>query len=120
MYKPKQNKMTVFVKAEYLIEYTFQMTDNTNRYGKKHRFTFVDRIQNLSLDIYSKLIKSNQLPFSMRKEIQLDAIADMEVLIALIEISLNKEFIDDEQCERWASKVIDVKNLTGAWLKKSN
>lgn len=111
--------MTVFVKAEYLIDYTFQMTDNTKRYGKKHRFTFVDRMQNLALDIYSKLRKSNQLPFNMRRELQLDAISDMEVLLALIEISLQREFIDSDQCERWASKVLDVKNLTGAWLKKS-
>lgn len=112
-------KMTVFVKAEYLIDYTFQMTDNTNRYGKKHRFTFVDRMQNLVLDIYSKLVKSNQLPLSERKQLQVDAISDMEVLLALIEISLQRGFIDGDQCERWASKVMDVKNLTGGWLKRS-
>lgn len=111
--------MTVFVKAEYLIDYTFQMTDNTKRYGKKHRFTFVNRIQNLSIDIYSKLIKSNELPFNKRRDIQQDALSDMEVLISLIEISLNRKFIDYDQCERWVGKVLDVKNLTGAWLKRS-
>ena len=112
-------KMTVFVKAEYLIDYTFQMTDNANRYAKKHRFTFVDRMQNLALDIYCKLVKSNQLPMSERKTLQIEAISDMEVLLALIEISLQRDFIDAEQSERWANKVIDVKNLTGAWLKRS-
>lgn len=111
--------MTVFVKIEYLIDYTFQMTDNTKRYGKKYRFTFVDRMQNLVLDIYSKLVKANQLPLNTRKELQLDAISDMEILLSLIELSLQRGFIEHEQCKIWASKVMDVKNLTGAWLKKS-
>ena len=114
-----KGKMTVFVKAEYLMDYTFQMTDSTKRYAKKHRFTFVDRMQNLALDIYCKLRKCNELPMSERRDLQRDAISDMEVLIALIEISLRREFIDYDQCKRWASKVIDVKNLTGAWLKSS-
>lgn len=44
--------MLVLKKAEDLIDYTFTMTDNTDRFPKKTRFTFVNRMQNLALDIY--------------------------------------------------------------------
>lgn len=111
--------MQVFSKAEDLIDYTFIMTENTDRYAKKHRFTFVDRMQNLTLDIYSKLRKANELPFSDRKKIQQDAISDMCVLSALIKISLDRNFIDHEQSKIWTSKLLDVKNLAGAWMKLS-
>ena len=58
----KRNKMTVQQKSEELIDYTFAMTDNTNRYPKKYRFTFVDRIQNRVLDINDLICEINEMP----------------------------------------------------------
>lgn len=47
--------MKVFDRARVLIDYTMTITDNTSRFPKKARFTFVDRMQNMTLDIYKKL-----------------------------------------------------------------
>ncbi len=55
-----KEKLTVLIKAKELIEYTFCMTESTKRFPKKTRFTFINRMQNLSLDIYSKLLKINE------------------------------------------------------------
>ena len=47
--------MKVFERAQALIDYTMIITDNTDRFPKKARFTFVDRMQNMSLEVYRKL-----------------------------------------------------------------
>lgn len=109
--------MTVFTKAEHLLDYTFQMTDSVKRYPKKYRFTFVNRINDLALDICINLRKCNELPVKKKRDLQINILADIEGLLTLIELSLQRKFIDHDQCSRWTSKVVDVKNLTGAWLK---
>lgn len=53
--------MKVFERATTLIDYTITITENTDRFPKKTRFTFVDRLQNMTLDIYRKLSKANEL-----------------------------------------------------------
>lgn len=115
----KKNKTTVQQKSEELIDYTFVMTDSINRYPKKYRFTFVDRMQNLALDIHTGAVKANELPISSRKPLQINILSDLEVLITLIEISLNRSFIDHEECERWTNKALDVKRLAAAWMHRT-
>ena len=61
--------MKVFDKAQILIEYTINITDNTNRFPKKARFTFVDRMQNLVLDVYTKLSMANEYRDGRRREL---------------------------------------------------
>lgn len=111
-------EMTVFKKAKDLIEYTFDMTSNKNRYPKKYTFTLVNRIQNLALDIYSKLIKTNESPINKRREMLADILGDIQVMYFLIEFSLKLKRIDKRQCGIWAKKTKDVRCLTAAWKNK--
>ena len=111
--------MKVFKKAEDLIDYTFTMTDNTKRFPKKYRFTFVNRMQEMVLDIYKKISKTNEIPVSKRREIQIDILSDLNVLLALIKLSLKRELINEKQTEIWTKKVLDVKYLTAAWMKST-
>jgi hypothetical protein len=111
--------MIIFDKTRILIDYTITITDNTKRFPKKHRFTFVDKMQNLTLNIYKKLSKVNEYPTNKRKDIQIDVLGDINVLLALIDISLERKFITKNQAGIWTKKVLDVKYLTAAWLKKS-
>lgn len=46
--------MKVFDRARALIGYTMTITDNIKRFPKKTRFTFIDRMQNMTLDIYKE------------------------------------------------------------------
>lgn len=115
-----QNKeMTVFIKAKDLIDYTFVMTDSIKRFPKKMRFTFVNRMQNLVLDIYTKLLKTNEMPIRQRHPIQVDILSDINVLLFLIELSFNKNCIDEKQCSLWTKKALDVKYLTAAWMNRA-
>ncbi len=113
-----QKEMTVFVKAKDLIKYTFQMTNSTKRFPKKTRFTIVNRMQNLALDIYSKLLKANELPIPQRKPLQIDILSDIKILLFLIELSQGKH-ISEKQCAVWVNKALDVKYLTAAWMVKT-
>ena len=111
--------MKVFDRARVLISYTMTITDNTKRFPKKARFTFVDRMQNMTLDIYRKLSKANEYPVAKRKEIQIDVLSDINVLLALIEICHDRQYIDMRTVEIWTKKAMDVKYLTAAWMKKA-
>lgn len=113
------NEMTVFKKAKELIDYTFSMTENTDRYSKRRRFTFVDRMQNLSLDIYSNLLQANEFPAKERIILQTNVIADVKTLLFLIELSHNRRFIDEKQLFNWAKISKDVLYLTTAWKNKA-
>lgn len=112
-------EMIVFTKAKDLIDYTFCMTDSAKRYPKKVRFTFVDRMQNLVLDIYTNLIKINEVPINQRKPLQIEVLSDLKTLLFLIELSLKREYINFKQCELWTKKAMDVFYLTAAWMKKT-
>jgi len=111
--------MKVFDRAKVLIDYSMSITDNVKRYPKKYRFTFVDRIQNLTLDIYKNLSKSNECPVDKRRPLQTEVLGDINVLLALIEISHTRGFIDLRTMEIWTKKVMDVKYMTAAWMKKA-
>lgn len=111
--------MKVFDRAKVLIDYTMTITDNTNRFPKKARFTFVDRMQSMTLDIYKKLAKANELPRNMRKEVQVDVLSEINVFLALVEICHNRGYINAKTMGTWTKKTMDVKYLTAAWMKST-
>lgn len=113
------NELMVLIKTKDLIDYSLTMTDNTKRYPKKARFTFVNRIQDLVLNIYKNISKTNELPINKRKSMQIDILSDTNVLLFLIELSLKRNYISERQCEIWTKKALDVKYLTAAWMKKT-
>lgn len=112
--------MIVFDKAEDLINYTIDMTDDIDRFPKKRRFTFVNRMQNLALDIYAKLRKANGTRNrKIRRYLQSDAISDADILLFLVELSWRKNHINKHQCIVWTKKTKDVKRLAAAWYNKT-
>jgi hypothetical protein len=111
--------MKVFDRARELIDYTITITDNTKRFPKKARFTFVDRMQNMTLDIYRKLAKANELPTRDRRPVQVDVLSEINVFLALVEICHKRQYIDMRTMETWTKKTMDVKYLTAAWMKRT-
>ena len=110
--------MTIYIKTKDLISYTFNMTEN-NSFPKKARFTFVNRIQNIVLDIYSTLLKVNEIPICERKSLFIEVLSNTKILLFLIELCLNYKYINFHQCEVWSKHCLNVKYLIAAWLKKS-
>ena len=112
--------MKVFERAQALIDYTMIITDNTDRFPKKARFTFVDRMQNMSLEVYRKLSKANEIfDTADRRNVQIDILSDLNVFLAMIEICHKRHFITSHTMSIWTKKTMDVKYLTAAWLKKT-
>jgi len=111
------NEMTIYIKTKDLIDYTFNITENKN-FPKKARFVFVNRIQNIVLDIYSILLKVNEIPISDRKALLIEALSNIKTLLFLIELCLKQKYINFHQCEVWSKHCLNVKYLTAAWLKK--
>ena len=54
----KQSELTVITKAKDLCTYVMTVTQKS---PKHFRYTFVNRLQNLSLDIVEKLIRADEI-----------------------------------------------------------
>lgn len=116
----------LLVKAKELAKYTFNMTDNIKRYPKKYRFTFVNRMQEMTLNIYELINAANELntndPVALQERLKLqnEAITKCKTLLFLITLSLEIKTIalNDRQSEVWAKYVLDVKNMAVKWHSK--
>ena len=52
-------ELRVINDAKKLAEHTLRVTSNCNVYPKKYRFSLVDKMQNISLEIYMYLMQAN-------------------------------------------------------------
>lgn len=122
--KKDWQKFGLIVKAEDLVKYTLNITNNINRYPKKTRFTIANRIQNKSLDIYECILEANEIyprthdEKKERNKLQTKALTYCKELFFFIELSMELGYIDDDSCEYWGNLVSDVKNMTAAWVKQ--
>lgn len=57
----KDKEFILLSRVKDLIKHTLTMTDNAKRYPKKYRFTFVNRMQGLAIDIYEHINTVNIL-----------------------------------------------------------
>lgn len=113
----------LLVKAKDLANYTLKITDNAKRFPKKYRFTFVNRMQNLSLDIYELINTANELNtndkigLEQRLRLQNQAITKCKTLLFLINLCYKNEKIalNERQAIAWAKYVVNVKNMTIKW-----
>ena len=81
----KQSELTVITKAKYLCSYVMTVTQKS---PKHFRYTFVNRLQNLTLDIVENLIlaneiyvvKGNKTMYNRRLEYQRNAMTRLKLL----------------------------------------
>lgn len=98
-----------------------QITNNSERYPKKVRFTLVDPIQRTVIDIYKLLLKANYLNTNIRNQLdrrimcQNEAIYLCDILLLYIELSLDANYINDKSCEYWVRQVMNVKWMIVSW-----
>lgn len=126
----KSDELKVIVLTKRLIKHTMKISNNSDRYPKKARFTLVDPIQKTVIEIYKLLLKANYLNTNIRTQFeerllcQSEAIYNCDVLLLYIELSLDENYINDKSCEYWVRQVMDVKKMILAWkngdLKRSS
>ncbi len=119
----EQNEFILITKAKDLVKHTFLMT-NDRRFPKKYRFTVVNRLQNLVIDIFQHIQEANELDLSDPQEFrerryeQKKALTKCKTVLFLIELSFKRNVISKDQCAAWTKYVLDVKYMTASWRKK--
>ena len=120
--KPTQ-EFAIITKAKDLVKHTFMMTSE-RRFPKKYRFTIVNRLHDLTLDIFQHIQEANELDltdpqeYRERRYEQKKALTECKTALFLIELSFEKELISSEQCAEWTRHVMNVKNMTAKWRKQ--
>lgn len=117
----RNEELKVIVLTKRLIKHTMTLSNNSEHYPKKARFTIVDPMQKTVIDIYKLLLKANYLntnikaQFEERQLCQSEAIYNCDILMLYIELSLDANYINDRSCEYWVRLVMDVKKMIMAW-----
>lgn len=128
MNKPENrqpSELNVITKVKDLIKHTFAITNNTDHFPKKYRFTLVNRIQDRAISIYECLLEANELNLQERVEreqrqrLQAKALTYCKELLFFIELSFELKFISVSSCEYWSKMALEVKYMATAWKKKN-
>lgn len=120
-----QREMQVFIASKRLISHTLKITNNTNRFKKKWRFTLTDRLQNAALDIFDNLVMANEtyvfdnVTKNHRLAYQKKALAQIKRMAYLIELSHSMDIIKTKSMDYWSSLLTDVRRLTASWFNQT-
>ncbi|MBE6843670.1 MAG: four helix bundle protein [Ruminococcus sp.] len=98
-----QSELGVIVKAKDLCSYIMIITQKS---PKHFRYTFVSRMQNLSLDIIEKIYRANDVFFNKnmpeeykkRLEYQHEALTSIRVLAYFSQLAMEQGCILGKQC----------------------
>ncbi len=117
----KQSELTVITKAKDLCSYVMTVTQKS---PKQFRFTFVSRLQNLSLSVIENLFRANDV-FATRSDVsaqkerlsfQRNAMTDLKVLGYVALLAREQGCILPKQYEQISRQIAECKNLLGAWM----
>lgn len=117
----KQTELTVITKAKDLCSYIMTITQKS---PKHFRYTFVSRLQNLSLGVVENLLRANDVfvakgdsaALKERLRFQREAMTDLKVLAYMAMLSMEQKCILHRQYELIARQVYECQNLLGAWM----
>ena len=118
----KQSELTVIMKAKDLCKYVMTITQKC---PKQFRFTFVSRLQNLSLNIIEHIYRANetyvtrierQAQLQKRLDFQHSALTELKLLAYFAQLALEQKCILPKQYEQIAKQTSDCQNLLGAWI----
>jgi len=121
MAQRNQSELTIITKAKDLCSYVMTVTQKS---PKHFRYTFVSKLQNLSLSVIENLFRANDVFVSKqdisaqkeRLELQRAAMTDLKLLGYMALLSMEQECILPKQYEQIARQVSDCQNLLGAWM----
>lgn len=122
--RKEPTEFNVVVKCKDLIKHTFTITNSTERFPKKYRFTLVNRIQDKAVQIYECALEANELDLRDAKEteerqrLQAKALTYCKELLFFIELSHEQGFISTSSCEYWSKLAVEVKAMIAAWKKR--
>lgn len=117
----KKSELTVITQAKDLCSYVMVVTQKS---PKHFRYTFVSRLQNLSLSIIENLYRANEVYVSKqdknacanRLAYQRQAMTDIKILCYFALLAMEQKCILFKQYEQIAKQGAICQNLLGAWI----
>jgi hypothetical protein len=111
----KKSELAVVMKAKELCGYIMTVTQKS---PKQFRFTFVSRLQNLSLDIIENIYYANETMLGERERLNLQhkALVNVKLLAYFAELALTQGCILAKQYEQIAKNSTDCRYMLGAWV----
>ena len=118
----KESELKVITKAKDLCSYVMTVTQKS---PKHYRYTFVSRLQNLSLSVIENITRANDVfarkgdmvMMEKRLEYQRNAMTDLKILGFVSLMAMENGCILSKQYELIARQITDCQNLLGAWMK---
>jgi hypothetical protein len=115
--------LTVITRAKDLARYVVIITE---RSPKQFRFTYISRMQNISLDVLESLYMANETyakgsdakeKYQKRLDFQHRALTQIKLLAYFAQLALESKAILSRQYEHMAKLCTDTQFLTAAWIK---
>lgn len=116
------HELVVITKAKKLASYVITVTAKS---PQKFRFTFVNRMHNICLDILESMFLANSLKTTdirnkfKRKELQHNAFSKLQLLSFVSLLAYEDNCILKKQYEQISLQVSDCINLLVAWTKST-
>ena len=117
----QKSELMVVTKSKELCSYIMTVTQKS---PKQFRFTFVTRLQNLSLDVIEKIYYANETFVSKgnaknaekRLAFQHQALTALKLIAYISELAMTQKCLLFKQYEEIAKLTTDCQRLIGAWI----
>jgi hypothetical protein len=113
----EEMRMTLLTTAERL-----DSKRDRYRFPKSESFGMIADLRNTARTAMRHILAANEVNFRERPEERLKeikaAIDDCNLLLQLIDLSHDLQYIDTKRMGTWTKKVTDVKYMSLAWLRK--
>ena len=116
----KAGQLTLVERAESLIEVVLIATEKS---PKKYRFTFSARMQNMAFDILEHVYFANEVfvqskqSYELRRSHQNKVLTNAKLLVYMAKVAERCGAILPKQFGEIAQLTVDIKNMTGGWIK---
>ena len=117
----KKSELLIVTKAKELCSYIMTVTQKS---PKQFRFTFVARLQNLSLDVIENIYYANEIFIGKGYErnaekrlgLQHHALTILKLIAYISELAMTQQCLLFKQYEQIAKLTTDCQRLLGAWI----
>ncbi len=97
-------------------EFVRWLLDNTEKYPRKARFTFCNRIDNLALDILEGIVDARYT--KSKRDILRRIDLSMERLRVLLRLCHDKRYLDNKGYEFASKQINEAGKMVGGWRKQ--
>lgn len=108
-----QNELPIFIAWLDLLKW---LLNTTEKFPKKTRFTFSDRINNLALDVVEDLVEAR---YTKNKRENLKKVnIKIEKLRILMRICYEERLVSHESYKHFSVSINEIGRMVGGWLKQ--